>query len=129
MNEEQIKSIVGNIAHGIALFNDIGEIKKQATSSGSESSPKSAAGPPEHVSLWAAVRDSERETSTPTTLDKLEDRPPSFVEAQRNVPDVCSELEVTFGSGDAVVGDVADGAGSARDAADDLAACWRCCGR
>ena len=43
MTVEQIKSIVSNIAHGVAIFNDIAKLKKQA-SFNSESSPGSAAG-------------------------------------------------------------------------------------
>eukprot|EP00036_Acanthoecidae_sp_10tr_P007357 CAMPEP_0182916828 /NCGR_PEP_ID=MMETSP0105_2-20130417/1165_1 /TAXON_ID=81532 ORGANISM="Acanthoeca-like sp., Strain 10tr" /NCGR_SAMPLE_ID=MMETSP0105_2 /ASSEMBLY_ACC=CAM_ASM_000205 /LENGTH=625 /DNA_ID=CAMNT_0025053795 /DNA_START=151 /DNA_END=2028 /DNA_ORIENTATION=- len=56
MTEEQIKSIVGNIAHGIALFNDIAKLKKPATSSSSESSPGSAAGRADMGRLVAGLR-------------------------------------------------------------------------
>ena len=43
LTEEQIKSEVSGL-YGCTLFNDIAKLKKPATSSSSESSPKSAAG-------------------------------------------------------------------------------------
>jgi len=89
-------------------------------------------GPPEHVSLWRALRNAERKQSTLVTLDTLEERPQLFVEA--HVPDAISELKVKIadggvaaaddGAAGAAAGDLGDGAGvvaasAVHDSADD----------
>mmetsp|Transcript_12456 Transcript_12456/g.37376 ORF Transcript_12456/g.37376 Transcript_12456/m.37376 type:complete len:698 (-) Transcript_12456:1189-3282(-) len=123
MTEEQMKTIVDSIAHGITIFNDIAKLKKPATSSSSESSPGSASGPSEHASLWAALRGAERKQSTAVTLGKLEADPTRFVEQQTGLGDTIAELEVKIanagvaaaddGAAGAAAGDLGDGAGAA----------------
>mmetsp|Transcript_12457 Transcript_12457/g.37389 ORF Transcript_12457/g.37389 Transcript_12457/m.37389 type:complete len:686 (-) Transcript_12457:1189-3246(-) len=124
MTEEQMKTIVDSIAHGITIFNDIAKLKKPATSSSSESSPGSASGPSEHASLWAALRGAERKQSTAVTLGKLEADPTRFVEQQTGLGDTIAELEVKIANAGVAAGDLGDEAGAAaaapaQEAADD----------
>ena len=84
------------------------------------------------MSLWRALRDAQRKESTLITLDPLEERPQSYVEA--HVPDAISELKVKIadggvaaaddGAAGAAAGDLGDGAGvvaasAAQDSTDD----------
>ena len=92
------------------------------------------AGPSEHVSLWAALREAERKQSTAVTLNELKADPSRFVQQQTSMGDKIAELEVKIadaglapaddGAAGAAAGDVGDGAGAAaaaaaQDSADD----------
>eukprot|EP00036_Acanthoecidae_sp_10tr_P020486 CAMPEP_0206309780 /NCGR_PEP_ID=MMETSP0106_2-20121207/12575_1 /ASSEMBLY_ACC=CAM_ASM_000206 /TAXON_ID=81532 /ORGANISM="Acanthoeca-like sp., Strain 10tr" /LENGTH=707 /DNA_ID=CAMNT_0053740909 /DNA_START=118 /DNA_END=2242 /DNA_ORIENTATION=- len=122
LTEEQIKSEVLGLI-GATIFNDIEELKRQATSSSSESSPGSASGPSEHASLWAALRGCERKQSTPVTLYDLEADRSRFVKQQTTLGGTIAELEVKIanagvaaaddGAAGAAAGDLGDGAGAA----------------